>query len=128
MSPTTLPIPLEPEPTPKATKPIAKARASSTNIHLAWRRRREKKSWSSQLGAFCFRFGCVCARLRCVWAAPLAMFLGYLAFGGVDRIPIEGLADLVQTRPGRLVAERSLQARREEVLGIEPERDRGIAV
>ena len=35
-------MPVEPEPTPNATKPIAKTRARKTNTHFACRRRRGK--------------------------------------------------------------------------------------
>ena len=38
------PIPVEPEPTPKKTNPPAKTKTSRMNAHLAWRRRRVKKS------------------------------------------------------------------------------------
>src|SRR5919201_3367925 len=88
------PIPVEPEPTPKATKPIANASARRTYITFACRRRREKKSCSSQLGAArCFFFACGCAcRLRCAWAAPRAIgVLGYL-------VPGEVLSDSAETR------------------------------
>src|SRR6266496_2545186 len=92
-------IPVEPEPTPKAS-------ASSTNIHLACRRRREKKSWSSQLGAACLRFGFVSWRLRCACVAPRAIgFLGYLAFELADGDPIELLAHRRQVGLRGLVAE-----------------------
>src|SRR6266496_5898821 len=100
------PIPVEPEPTPKATKPTPKTSASSTNIHLACRRRREKKSWSSQLGAACLRFGFVSWRLRCACVAPRAIgFLGYLAFELADGDPIELLAHRRQVGLRGLVAE-----------------------
>src|SRR6478736_7026052 len=75
------PIPVEPEPTPKSTKLKAKTTARNTNTHLAWRRRRGKKSWSSQLSAclgflaFALGLGATAAfavgrRLRC--CVPLA--------------------------------------------------------
>ena len=48
-------IPVEPEPTPKRTKLNAKTSARKTKTHLACRRRRAKKSWSSQLSC-CFGF------------------------------------------------------------------------
>src|SRR5439155_6394716 len=78
-------IPVEPEPTPKMTKPTPKASARKTNIHFACARRRLKKSCSSQLACLTFdRFGCGagCAtepacgrgrRLRC--CVPRAMTL-----------------------------------------------------
>src|SRR4051794_38968942 len=48
-------IPVEPEPTPKRTKLNAKTTARKTKTHLACRRSRAKKSWSSQLSC-CFGF------------------------------------------------------------------------
>jgi hypothetical protein len=68
-----LPTPVEPEPTPKPTNPIANTSARSTNIHFACLRRRAKKSSSSQLCALRFGLGGACARLRCACAAPLAI-------------------------------------------------------
>src|SRR2546430_4174940 len=109
-------IPVEPEPTPKATKPTPNTSASRTNIHFVCRRRRAKKSWSSQLcPAFRFCFGCgCCRRFFCACAAPRAIgCLGYLRFG-VDRGPVEGVSHGFEAAPRRRVAERSLEPGRVE--------------
>src|SRR5512144_3427378 len=101
------PIPVEPEPTPRKTKPPANTTASSTYITFACRRSREKKSCSSQLGAAFFRFAGCCGGLRrAPCAAPLAM-------AGLGYLPVVGVAELAQAGLRRLVAERAGQARLE---------------
>src|SRR6266513_2990585 len=105
------PIPVEPDPTPKATKPTAKTSARRTNIHFACRRRREKKSWSSQLCAFFFGLGGGCRRFRCACAAPRAIgFLGYLRFRDLHGVPVEGFANLAKVSLLVVAAERTLGA------------------